>query len=261
MKMICKILLTIGLIFALSGTVQAVDKYNVTDSTLDDWGIVPFDWTKIPFSPTVKYTVQDYHGTGSKINGLPDGGEYYDIEAMYFDADNPGPNAYFAVITSYPETRDLAIDLDNDSIYEYGVVIHEGYSDNGDVYKNPAWQNPSYYYHPENGPYKIISDPSKIQGKAIVKQSTLKDKNGMEIKDGGFKNYIIEGKINRSYLGNPKENQLSNIHLTMYCGNDKIEIGGFKWPSEIPEFPALAFPVASIMGIVYIFNRKKSKGT
>ena len=256
MKTIIRILLSMCLLFALSGTGQATDKYNVSDGTLSDWGIVPFDWTKVPLYPTVKYTIQDFTGIGD----WPDGGEAFDIEAMYFDADDPGHNAYFAIITSYQysdgSAGDLAIDLDNNSIYEYGIVLDEN-SQYGAVYKNPDWKDPDPGYYPENGPFKIVSDTTKIQGYVIVKRSTLKYENGTEIMDGGFNNYLIEGKIDRSYLGNPQENQLSNIHLTMWCGNDEIEIGGFKWTAEIPEFPTIAIPIASVLGIVFIINQKK----
>jgi hypothetical protein len=43
----------------------------------------------------------------------------------------------------------------------------------------------------------------------------------------------------------------------MYCGNDEIEIGKFKWTADIPEFPTIALPVAIIIGLMYVFQRKK----
>ena len=57
----------------------------------------------------------------------PVGGEQSDIEAFYFDSD--AENAYFAIVTSVPENGwiaigDLALDIDRNGNYEYGIALH-----------------------------------------------------------------------------------------------------------------------------------------
>ena len=71
-------------------------------------------------------------------------------------------------------------------------------------------------------------------------------------------NYIIEAKIPKSALGNPTVGQTSNIHVTIGCGNDLIELTPVTFKTDIPEFPSMAMPVAAILGLMFIFgNRKK----
>jgi hypothetical protein len=93
----------------------------IIDGKLDDWGdgIIPFsDW--YPNSNTIEGTVEDDE---RPCGGDVWGGEYYDVEALYFDDD--GEYFYFAMVSSYPLggrlAGDLGIDLDSDEEYEYGV--------------------------------------------------------------------------------------------------------------------------------------------
>jgi len=262
------ITLTFVLIIAISSVASAADRYKI-DGNLSDWNVTPFyHWE--PNSSSAKYTVEDYNGTKIKdSDGSPYGGELYDIEALYFDADNPGPYAYFAIVTSYYNTTDLAIDINPDDgyNYEYGISLAKKIdmtkgANYGNIYYKPQWTDIDTPYntsHQYANPYRMREGTGTLMGRVDVTEAVIGPDPYEAITRPDRVNYIIEGKIPRSYLGSPKQDEISKIHITMYCGNDRIEIGSFRWTSEIPEFPALAFPVASIIGIVYIFNRKKSK--
>ena len=177
----------------------------------------------------------------------PVGGEQSDIEAFYFDSD--AENAYFAIVTSVPENGwlaigDLALDIDKDGNYEYGIALHGDVK--GKVYKDPTWNEP--YYFPESEPCRIIS--GKHTGDGSVEY------NNSRIYDNGRTNYIIEISVPRAALGNPSSGQLSNLHATITCGNDVIGIEDVTW-EEIPEFTTIAIPAGMILGLFYFYRRKR----
>ena len=262
--------------------------YNI-DGDLDDWGLrnwhnglnngAESNW--VPSSPTCDWIVEDnidgetypgyidwsgYSATGVHIQGQgtsynpyaepkitdrwgrvyaqPAGGEAYDIEALYFDSD--ATNAYFAIVASISESNmgDLALDIDKSGIYEYGIVLQG--SGKGDVYYNPAWSAPGDF--PSSEPYRITSGTVTDTAEVIYQNSG--------ISDNGCGNYIIEISVPRSALGSPSSDQLSNLHATMSCGNDEIEIKGVSW-DEIPEFATIAIPVGMIFGLFYFYRRKR----
>jgi hypothetical protein len=221
-----------------------------------------------------------YYGSTRYLQ--PSGGEPYDIEALYFDDDSQ--NAYIAIVTSmdqsgyteppneggrFVEAGDIALDLDRNSNtgeygYEYGIITHSTDDTKiGQIIYNPKWSLPqSSIGFSGNAPSRCELGPNSIiVGKAsfIYKKSSIK-----ETVDYGSKgnkdtyNNIIEVSIPRSAIGSPSPNTLSNIHITIGCGNDVIELEPVKYKSNIPEFPSIVLPVAAIMGVMFIFgNRKK----
>jgi len=261
----------------VSGTATA---YSI-DGDLTDWGVnLSEDWsletTWIPSSPTCDWIVEDnidgvthpgyvdwtgYSATGVHIEGHgqtytpyaepvmgsyvpPVGGEAYDIEAFYFDSDTT--NAYFGIVTSMPESGvgDMALDINQDGVYEYGIVLQG--SDKGKIYKNPTWSNPSHF--PASGPYRITGGSYSATGTVMYTDSG--------ISDNGRTNYVIEISAPRSALGSPSNGELSNLHTTIWCGNDEIELQKVIW-EEIPEFATIALPLAATIGLFILFNRRR----
>jgi len=259
-------------------------------NTLHNWGVIlndsgvglsSSDW--IPDSPTADYVVEDnmdaqwsgddefepssyigYHensqdstwkepkiqvkGGGECIQ--PSGARYTaasreenDIEAFYFDRD--ATNAYFAIIVSKPlsEMGDLALDIDGNPGYEYGIILqNHDLLAQGDVYSVTSWD--AFYIEP----YRVaVGTKAGIATVSIVNSG---------VPDYGRANHVIEISVPRSALGSPSSDQLSNLHATISCGNDEIEIEGVSW-EEIPEFATIAIPVGIIFGLFYFYRRKR----
>ena len=194
----------------------------------------------------------------------PSGGEYYDIEAMYFDDD--AQNVYIAIVTSMPkggingvEAGDIAIDFDQKETfseygYEYGIKTHPD-TEKGQIIYNPKWTLP------QSNIGFIGSAPSKCEfktGSSYKDPATLVYVN-TGVKDNGLDNWVIEAKIPKSSLGYPSAGQTSNVHVTIGCGNDEIELIPVTFKTNIPEFPSIALPVAAIMGVILILGRRNKE--
>ena len=77
--------------------------------------------------------------------------------------------------------------------------------------------------------------------------------------DNGAPNYAIELRIPKSALG-ISNGGTADLLATVSCTNDVIVIENFNY-SEIPEFTTIAIPVGMIIGLFYLFRRKRqSKG-
>ncbi|MCK4491071.1 MAG: hypothetical protein KAU03_00500 [Candidatus Altiarchaeales archaeon] len=198
----------------------------------------------------------------------PAGGEHYDIEAMYFDDDSH--NAYFAIVTSmgpegydgcYP--GDLALDLDRDpsGSYEYGIVLiaHDNLVQ-GQICYEPTWSSPTDF--PDSGPVKIASCDTK-EGIAEVAYKdagiTDKDLGNTHYGEKDVKNWVIEIRAPKTALGEPLYHQISNLHATITCGNDIIELLEYKWDFSVPEFVSgfVAFLIVLVTpGFAYLISKK-----
>jgi len=232
----------------------------------EDWkGHNCLDWTG--------YNATGVHikGTGSSystynepvfpdgIYEQPAGGENLDIEAMYFDDDSH--YAYFAIVISmgpegytdqfgrHTDPGDLALDLDRDESYEYGIVLtdHENCTQ-GMIVKNPTWSKPTDFS--SSKPMRIENCSSATGTATVVYENT-------SISDYGAGNWVIEIKAPKTALGEPLYQQISNLHATITCGNDVIEIEEVSWDYEIPEFATIAIPVSMIFGLFYYYRRKR----
>ena len=205
------------------------------DGDISDWGVIPFsDWQ--PDSPTANYVVEDY-GDGAD---RPWGGEEWDIEALYFDNDNN--YAYFAIITSHSEYHsittmgDLALDIDNNGNYEYGIKVTG--QDKGQICYMPKWKKIWWW---SRGPSTFTCDDINSQimpGTAVVMWKNA------SLDDNGYPNYIVEIQASVLDLGNPTDQQLSNAHTSMSCLNDHIELEPFTWDFDVPEFSTLGAIIA-----------------
>jgi len=209
----------------------------------------------------------------------PASGEHYDIEALYFDDD--AQNVYLAIVTSMPpegyrdeynrfvDAGDITIDLDdNVSTGEYGYEYGKTHDNNkGMIRYNPHWSLPQATDgFIVNSPSQFDTGTGTFNGTAALVYAESNINETVDYGSDGYKpegsqnvsNYIIEAKIPKSALGNPTVGQTSNIHVTIGCGNDLIELTPVTFKTDIPKFPTMALPVAAILGLTFIFgNRKK----
>jgi hypothetical protein len=206
---------------------------------------------------------------GRKYDG-PAGGEPYDIEALYFD-DTTG-YVYFVIVTSMPETGyidqygrytttgDLALDLDRNSGtgeygYEYGIKTHG--PNKGQICYLPKWSLPhSSMGFPSNAPSTMTCNGSSsvVTGTASVVYAN----SGKS--DNGRSNYIIEIKARKIYIGAPAKGDLGNLHTTITCGNDEIEIGDYTYDFPAPEFSSIGVPLVVLLiapTLAFIVSRRE----
>jgi len=269
-----------------------IDRAYTLDKAYPDWTGYSDTGTHIKKSgdtysaysePTLAYDADWWSRNHGNHYLEPAGGEYYDIEALYFDDD--AQNVYIAIVTSMPpnghtdsynrkvDAGDIAIDLDDDRTtgeygYEYGIKTH-GSSGVGMIRYYPDWSLPQ-----ATGDF-IVNAPSEFDIKTGTYTGTAElvyvNANNDEsvdygsdgsLPDGVFDvpNYIIEAKIPKSALGNPTVGQTSNIHVSIGCGNDAIELVPVSFEAEIPEFPTVALPVFAVLGLCYIFNGRRRDG-
>ena len=125
------------------------------------------------------------------MQGLPKEG----VDPPYNTVDG-NPNYVF-------KPGDIAIDVDEDGTYEYGIDV-----DTGLLYGNVTWQNAIYF--PEANPWAIES------GTEIGSVS-------LAYSDEQNSHYIIETAIPLSYLGLSAGDHFT-IHWTMECGNDYLNL-------------------------------------
>ncbi|OEU41648.1 hypothetical protein BGV40_13815 [Methanosarcina sp. Ant1] len=224
--------------------------------------------TSIGLGSELKLSHPDSWSNSNSRGGFylqPAGGEPYDIEALYFDDD--AQNMYIAIVTSLSqyghsgvEAGDIAIDLDRDGVYEYGIKTTGDAQTMGLIRKNPTWSGPTDFSSSTPNTFNINS--GSPAGKASLRYELVS--NADELVNYGssqqkYPNYIIEAGIPKSSIGNPTVGQTSNIHVTIGCGNDLIELIPVTFKTNIPEFPSMALPVAAILGVMFIFGNKKKE--
>lgn len=279
-------------------TAPAMAVPTLIDGDLDDWGltklktignwVTPDSW--IPNAPAY-YKVEDnqdpqYGGsyTGVHIQGPPQttyeepkiqneneawviqpyGGEYCDIEALYFDRDPTigTGNVYIAVIASYGSINpsgkmgDIRIVLEG---REYGIVVltRDGLTA-GQVYKDPQWipaeviSGDGYITCPYDF-YRINpTNPGTLKGAASIAVADNKLPQ-----DKGYINRVIEIGAQKSLLDIGSSAEIGNLLLTMWCSNDRIELE--KVTFEIPEFSTIALPALSLVALFAFFSHRKKK--
>lgn len=165
------------------------------DGNLGDWGVTPFtDWA--PDSDTTDWIEQNNYNLPPSHGFL----ESWDIEAMYFD--NDADYLYFAIVTSKDQSSgmgDLAIDLNGDGEYEWGVdLTHFGASNHvrqRDFLAVTDWHT-RYGGREYNIPYRV--DEGTVVGTAEVFQRNL---GWIEPGVGYRQTYVLEGRIDTSLLG------------------------------------------------------------
>jgi hypothetical protein len=230
------------------------------DGSLADWGVTPFvGWQ--PNSPTANYIEEDwgetsypgYIGTGIR----PGGGEIYDAEALYFDDD---PNyLYFAMVSSFPLAGcygifagDLAIDFTgaagND--YDYGLKIigmtsAEYGASQRQVILNADWNDRGSKKIPAN----MLNGTGTLAGLADLyywDAESLYNEPGTSLHT-----YILEGRIDRSIFGDyAKQGNKVNLHWTMNCLNDVIDLTGDINSTTVPEPATVSLLGLGLLGLL-----------
>jgi len=288
---------------AVMTTSAAALKYNI-DGDLSDWGVdltgnwsVNETWLPCPGHDSVEFIVEDnvdprwdgyahgvhIQGTGcsytryyedmvycthyGKYMTEPIGGEYYDIEAKYFDEDSD--YIYIAMVTSMApdgggnfEPGDFAMNLDADTStgeygYEYGVALHtSGGVQQWNITYLPDWAEPEYCQ--ENAPGKILGlEPGGYWNGTVIgayfRNATYPPD------DQGKPNWVIEMAIPKDKVGMAGKNLIDQpypkrLYACDTCGNDTID-------NPIPEFLTIVIPVGAILGLIYVHRRKwRGKG-
>ncbi|RLI91602.1 MAG: hypothetical protein DRO95_04000 [Candidatus Altiarchaeales archaeon] len=192
-----------------------------------------------------------YHRDGYKVSepyGSPD--EKYDIEAIYFDQDTKC--IYVAVVMGLkPDGEgdsapgDLALDIDGDGNYEYGVKLgtKTGLVQFA-IYKDIIWAPPKYI--PENAPTVILSGTENGTATGAYTSSYVPQ-------DNGYNNYVVELAIPKSSIGNPQTPvSIYDLHLSESCSNEHI---------PTPEFP-IAISIALLLAspaFAYLIIKKRRK--
>ena len=271
----------------------ACTKYTIDGNLASDWGVdLTQDWSQettwLPNSG-VRFIIEDNYdprytsispsgvhikGVGSSysafeepkvdhINGYPVaepyGGEYYDIEAMYFDQDSDC--IYVAVILGLsPQASvagyapgDLALNLDGSLStgeygYEYGVKLGENTGDPSliqfGIYHLPDWFEPVFI--PSNAPGFML------YGTKIGDASGIYTDLGID--DNSKTNYVVELAIPKSAIGDPGSVSMNDLYLSEGCGNDSV---------PLPEFALIAGAIVLLTtpAFAYLVVKKKNKIT
>ena len=206
------------------------------DGNLTDWGVTPFsDWA--PASPTAQWAEGNHTGSGA----YPNGGEAFDIEALYADMDEDF--LYIAIVFSMPPegvddpygrdrhyfAGDIALDLDDDDStgedgFEFAIGTH---ADNiGQIIYLPDWSLP-------NGSVGFpVNGPSDAEGGLHVGDAVMAYVNAGDLEGNDTDTFIIETAVALSDLGNAEDYE---VHFTLDCGNDLLEVSGFAPTQAIPE--------------------------
>ena len=256
------LVLFVGLITLMSVSANNCGKYWI-DGDLSDWGLdLTQNWsvnsTWLPNSG-VYFVVEDNRdprygvppmgvhikGVGSSYStyeepkvqhrdgrwiiepyGSPN--EKYDIEAIYFDQDTEC--IYVAVVVGLgPDgggdyaPGDLALDIDGDGEYEYGVKLgtQTGSRDleQFGIYENITWGTSNYI--PENSPTVILSGDKVGEADGAYTSAYVPP-------DNGYDNYVVELAIPKSSIGNPQTPvSIYDLHLSEGCGNEHIPAAEF----------------------------------
>lgn len=208
--------------WVLTGTGQA--GYTI-DGSLADWGVTPFsDWAP---DGSADYTQTD----NVNLYEAAYYDERFDVEAMYFDDD--AQNFYFGVVTSYQPSGvsaggDLGLDLNGDmSISQHGIVtgleyaMHVGTGFLGQVIYGPIWDRTQMQEWPDGWQ----GSPYKASGGTVVGAGTVVVVYYSDMESG---TYILEAVVPRDIFPNHGGDvgDLVGAHLTMWCGNDSINLIG-----------------------------------
>lgn len=214
----------ITVVVASSGSAARAD---LIDGNLADWGVTPFsNWTP---SVEAAWVVGNYP-TGN----FPNGGEVFDIEAMYLRMD--ASHLRVGIVTSFPEAGvadpyntaiwivagDLLIDVQHQTgpAWDYAVILNG--ADKGDLYHDPSLVLPNANVGiPANGPSNVDVAHSGLPiSRVQVAWHNYGDLEGYGSDTWGIELSIPLGQLGVGY------GELVTVHHTMGCGNDALSLSG-----------------------------------
>lgn len=225
------------------------------DGLMNDWGVLPGAYGSSDWTPShgIYSAVEDQSPSVDFLNpGY--GGQKFDVEAIYFTRDTT--YAYFSIVTGFPlEGRfyqgdwytpgDVAFDFGSDGSYEFGLETTG--TNQGKIYLNPVWLDPHF----------VVCGPFAMSQGDLVGESIFAYDKTTYVSNTHF---VFEFGIPVNYFGafwsSGEYIPDLTIHWTMSCGNDCLNLQLNAVPHVIPE-PAT--PILFLVGLAYLFSRKKEK--
>lgn len=279
MKSVLASILVVPFIYCTSIFAMNID----IDGNLNDWGVTPgSDYISSPevsswVEDSVDYAHNGYVGPGY-------GGQPYDFEAFYAFTDDL--YLYVAMVTGMPPTGaspifsqggnpytqtyfypgDLALDLNGDSFFEYGLEL-TGYSDN--TLDGPAG-NGQYSYAPQKkGNLYRVSDTNgwnkglalsnyvntELNYRSSSSLSYIGSTGVVYNKYGTTDHYVMETSIPLYYF-NIDPGVDWTLQWTMTCGND-IGYLTVDNPMDITTIPEPATLILLGLGMTGFLLRKR----
>jgi len=230
------------------------------DGNMSDWGIsattgfTTNDNVNEPvtcYQNGVYYWEEDGHYNSGYV-GPGYGGQDYDIEALYVTTD--ATNLYIGIITGFFPSGtnymgDIAIDLDLDGVYEYGVDTTTG-NFHSDL-EGDDWSNPDCF---------PVSAPVSIEVGNTGTPTTNNDNffyGGMTLLDSSNNSqqtnlYAIEVAVALTNLPSDWNGQ-GNFHITQWCGNDAGDLN----ISPVPEPATILLLGLGLVGLAGISRKRK----
>ncbi|BCX82324.1 hypothetical protein MIT9_P1910 [Methylomarinovum caldicuralii] len=234
------------------------------DGDLNDWIATPQgkagDWQ--PLRNTTSSTIEDQN-TNYLNPGY--GGQNYDAEAIYVELDSG--TLYVAIVTglgpysSKWPAGDIAIDFGDDDSFEYGIVVlgdmsnpRGGLGSAGEIYQVTEW-NYGLWTAPDNHdpsgsssyksahPATVKSGEHKGTARMVYQKALYNDNEITQLGKFAGDHYVIETAIDVSVFDPSLWGQKFNVHWTMACANDWIEV------DPVPE-PPVAFLFGAGLGLL-----------
>ncbi len=206
------------------------------DANLADWGIQrtgrASDWSPLP---GIVHVAEDQHN--SYLNpGY--GAQAYDAEALYLTRDND--YLYIALVTGHspltpnrPSANswgagDIAIDLGADGSWDLGIETTGNQGTQGGIYSGVGW---AYGIWDAQGRYDPAhpdrTHPTSILGGRLEATAALAYTTSGQAGYGlwtGDKHYFYEVAVPWSVFGSQWAGSLFDVHWTMNCANDSIQL-------------------------------------
>jgi hypothetical protein len=224
------------------------------DGSLADWGVDLSHWTGMTPPTSWAPSGSAVYTQTNNINlyNVTSYGEPYDFEAMYFDSD--ATNFYVGVVGSHAmgplsESGDLALDLNHDmTISTHGVVTGMEYAmlvgsgNVGQVRYDPVWSPTTLKQWPDGWQ----GSPYRASGGTLVGSGSVAIQYYPSME---FGTYILEAAIPRNILPDLFTGDTVGLHLTMWCGNDSINLVG---PVNGPDHPQPPTPPVPVPGALLL---------
>lgn len=236
----------------MAGTAMAI----TVDGNMGDWGIPA--WTGFSTADNVDSPVTGYYngvyyweedGNDDSYVGPGYGWQAYDIEALYVTIDSG--NLYIGVITgfwpydNFYNMGDIGIDVDGDSIYEYGIDTTNGIFHSGLTGDN--WSAPTVPAHHQSGPASIIGGGIGSPPSDPINTGTFY--YGTGFMNGPSSLYVIEAEVP---LTDINWDGSGSFHITQTCGNDVADL-------SVPEPSTMLLFGTGLLGLAAVGRKKFRK--